>query len=129
MSPKSTKTILAGVAILGLGGAATALSISPADAAPVTETFEFTGAPEDFVVPEGVCALTVDAFGAEGGVASDGNVAGLGGHATAVVEVTPGETLVVTVGGQGADATAGGVDGRGLRLRPRRVQRRRQRRR
>jgi hypothetical protein len=100
---KNVKTVLAASALLGLGGAATVLSISPATAAPVSASFEFTGAPEDFVVPEGVCSVTVDAFGAEGGVGSDGNTAGLGGHTTATIEVTPGETLVVTVGGQGAD--------------------------
>jgi hypothetical protein len=107
---KNTKVILAATAILGIGGAATALTISPADAAPVTETFDVPGA-LDFTVPEGVCALTVEAFGAEGGVGSDGNIAGLGGHATATIPVTPGETLVVTVGGAGGDATTGSKGG------------------
>ncbi len=111
MPTKTTKTTLAALAVTGLGGAALVLTISPADAAPQTETFEFSGAPEDFVVPEGVCSLTVDAFGAEGGVGSNGNVAGLGGHATATLEVTPGETLVVTVGEQGGDAQEGGKGG------------------
>ena len=117
MQTKTTKTTLAALAVTGLGGAALVLSISPADAAPQTETFEFSGAPEDFVVPEGVCSLTVDAFGAEGGVGADGNVAGLGGQATATIEVTPGETLVVTVGEAGGDAQQGskgpGVIGEG----------------
>ena len=33
----------------------------------VTETFESTGAPEDFVVPDNVCEVTIDGFGAQGG--------------------------------------------------------------
>ncbi|HYF45630.1 MAG TPA: glycine-rich protein, partial [Acidimicrobiales bacterium] len=68
----------------------------------MTETFEFTGASEDFVVPADVCEVTIEAFGAQGGPGNAGEEPGLGGSATASIAVTPGETLVVTVGGQGA---------------------------
>ena len=62
-----------------------------------SQTFSFTGASETFVVPAGVTALTVSALGAAGrGVIAAG---GLGGSVTATLRVTPGETLVVTVGG------------------------------
>ena len=113
----STRRSLAAVAVLGLGGAALAATVmSPAGAAPTTETFEYTGAAEDCVVPDGVCEVTVDAYGAEGGVASDGLNGGLGGQTTATFEVAPGETLIVRVGGAGGDAdneppTAVAVDG------------------
>ncbi len=109
MSARSRRTLAASAA-LGLGGAALALTMGPADAAPVTETFEFTGAAEAFPVPEGICSVTVDAFGAAGGVAVNGVEGGLGGRATATIEVTPGESLVVRVGGQGGDAVEGTDD-------------------
>jgi hypothetical protein len=40
------------------------LTAAPAPAAPTTETFEFTGEAQEFVVPENVCQVTVDAHGA-----------------------------------------------------------------
>ena len=67
---------------------------------------------QDFVVPVGVCAVTVVALGAAGG---DGNsdadlslsVGRPGGTAEATIPVTPGETLHVFVGGHGGDFNAG----------------------
>ncbi len=73
----------------------------------VSEPFEFSGEAEDFVVPAGVCSVTIDAFGAAGGDylgTEIPTVGGLGGRATAIVPVTPGETLVVRVGGRGTDS-------------------------
>jgi hypothetical protein len=116
-----------------LGAGVLTLTGGPASAAPTDEVFEFTGEEQTFVVPEGVCEITVDALGAEGGsgtVLTDsgfsteqeaspqggsGNTAspGLGGHANATVDVTPGETLTVIVGGQGASSGAGGAGGFG----------------
>ncbi|WP_052172400.1 glycine-rich protein [Psychroserpens jangbogonensis] len=61
--------------------------------------FIFTGAAETFIVPAGVTEVIIDAFGAEGGspvVAP--NWGGLGGRATGILTVTPGETLYVYVG-------------------------------
>jgi hypothetical protein len=49
---------LAATAALGLAGAAVALTIGAADAAPVTTTFEYSGAAEEFPVPEGICQVT-----------------------------------------------------------------------
>jgi hypothetical protein len=80
------------------------LTAAPAPAAPTTETFEFTGEAQEFVVPANVCQVTIDTHGAQGGdgEGQEGNALGaLGGRATAAVEVTPGETLLVFVGGQG----------------------------
>jgi hypothetical protein len=86
----------------------------PAGAAPVTETFAYTGDAQTFVVPDGVCEVTIDAFGAEGGDAGGQFQAGLGGRATATIEVTPGETLAVYVGGTPVgDEIAGGFNGGG----------------
>ena len=73
----------------------------------VSQPFEFSGEPEDFVVPAGICSVTVDAFGAAGGDylgREIPTVGGLGGRATATIPVTPGETLIVRVGGRGTDS-------------------------
>ena len=74
-------------------------------AEPQSQTFGYTGAAQPFVVPEGVFAITVDAYGAAGGngESSEGGagLGGLGGRATAIVCVEPGETLDVYVGGAG----------------------------
>lgn len=78
---------------------------------PGSETFSFTGAYEEFVVPDGVATITVDAYGAAGGdeYAPVGNI-GLGGRVQCDVTVTPGETLRVYVGGAGGNG-ASGVNG------------------
>lgn len=105
-------------------GAALALSLTaglPAGAAdPVTATsFTYTGAPQTWTVPEGVCRVVVDAFGAQGG-AGEGNPAimmgsqgethgyfalpepgGKGARVTATISVTPGSQVEVRVGGAG----------------------------
>ena len=40
----------------------------------MTETFEYTGAAQSFVVPADVCEVTVDAYGAEGGDAGSARI-------------------------------------------------------
>jgi hypothetical protein len=70
-------------------------------------TFLFTGAPQSFIVPDGITSVTVDAVGA----ASHGNVWGdigsVGGRAQGTLTVTPGETLNLYVGGAGGGAGDG----------------------
>ena len=63
----------------------------PAGAAPVTESFAFTGGAQEYVVPAGVCAVELDVLGAEGGDFGGSVEAGHGGRATATISVTPGE--------------------------------------
>jgi hypothetical protein len=74
---------------------------SPVQAAPINTVFAFTGAPQPFVVPAGVCTLNITALGAQGGADPSGLVGGLGGSATATIEVKPGDSLQVNVGGEG----------------------------
>ena len=76
--------------------------------------FDFTGEPQQFIVPAGVTLITVDAYGARGGdgwnVDNGGSVkgvGGLGGSVQATLAVTAGETLYIYVGGAGEDATTG----------------------
>jgi hypothetical protein len=72
-------------------------------------TFKFTGKPETWRVPKNVLSISVVAFGAAG----DGTGgAGLGGRATAILPVQPGEQLTIVVGGNG-DNSQGGYNGGG----------------
>ncbi|MGH2676985.1 MAG: hypothetical protein ACRDHB_01320, partial [Actinomycetota bacterium] len=74
-------------------------------------TFAFTGSAQTFVVPAGVHQIQVEACGAEGGDGSEtGGQGALGGCTMATITTTPGESLLVNVGGQGAstvDVTGG----------------------
>ena len=93
------------VALLGT----LAWSVSPAQA--TTKTFSSTGGEQAFVVPGGVHLLHVLLIGGSGG---QGGVAAGGGAAaevTADLEVTPGETLYIEVGGSGEDSGEGGEGG------------------
>lgn len=67
-----------------------------------TVEFQFTGAAQIFVVPNGVTSIDVDVRGAQG---SDtfGSIPGLGGRVQTSIAVAPGETLYVYVGGAGGD--------------------------
>jgi hypothetical protein len=75
--------------------------------------FSFTGAPESFTVPAGVTDVTIDAAGAQGGAGDTRAPGGLGARLGADFTVTPGETLYVVVGGEGASSlnAAGGGGG------------------
>lgn len=80
----------------------------------VTETFAFTGDPQTFTVPGWVTEVEVVACGAQGaGLEEFGLLpGGEGGRVTSVLSVTPGEILLVVVGGEGT-GTAGGYNGGG----------------
>ncbi len=96
---------------------------SPADAAATAafRVFSFTGRVELFVVPDGVTTLDVKVWGASGGCTFADDDAGVhgghGGFATHhALEVSPGETLHVLVGGPGtgnAGLNLGGFGGGG----------------
>ena len=75
-----------------------------------SQTFDFAGTQQTFVVPAGVTQLTIAAYGASGG-ATPSVAPGRGGRVTATVAVTPGEMLSVYVGGEGL--AAGGFNGGG----------------
>ena len=72
----------------------------------IKKEFYFTGQQQTFVVPDGVREITVNAIGAAGGKSGFFNGAsngGNGGRVEATIRVTPGETLVINIGGKGAD--------------------------
>ena len=108
------RRVLAVIGATGLATAALAAAGSGAGAQAVEEPFSYAGASEEFVVPEGVCSITVEAIGATGGTGNNEATGGLGGSATVQVAVTPGEQLTVVVGGAGESppsAEASGVRG------------------
>ena len=87
-----------------------------AAAPPGEQVFEFTGAPQQFVVPVGHTELDVELLGAVGGN-NNGTSGGFGGQTLGTVSVTPGETLWIYVGGRGQNnqscGAAGGFNGGG----------------
>lgn len=64
------------------------------------QTFVYTGAPQLYVVPEGVTSISVEVKGAQGGNAGNSN-GGRGAIVTATLAVTPGESIQINVGGSG----------------------------
>lgn len=85
----------------------------PADEAVArTAQFDYVGAEQTFVVPNGVHQIDVDAIGAPGGVTSDQTPGGRGAKVTATLAVEPGDVLYVRVGGAGS-RFAGGWNGGG----------------
>lgn len=115
------------IAVVALALSATSV-IAPtaAGAATIDETFSFTGSTVEWTVPDDVTEITVEAFGAEGGDSAAAGfdddtgiqtagpgAGGLGGTTSATIEVTPGETLTLAVGGQGGDGAAVIVEGVG----------------
>jgi hypothetical protein len=100
------------VAMLGgCGGQASNGAIPsgvPDSSLPHHKTFNYTGAAQDFTVPAGVTQLDVVARGAKGGGFNGTH----GGRVHADIPVTPGERLVVYVGGDASKST-GGFNGGG----------------
>lgn len=83
-----------------------------AQAAPVSETFGFTGGLQAFTVPAGVTALTVEATGAGGGPA-DRAAPGRGVRLRGDFAVAPGEQLTILVGSRGGVGVFNGGGGGG----------------
>lgn len=76
-----------------------------------SDTFQYTGTQQTFVVPPGITSVTIKTWGAQGG-ANWVNNTNFGGYVAADYAVTPGTTLYVYVGGQ-ATSTVGGFNGGG----------------
>ena len=87
---------------------------SPAANAKATSliSFAYTGSQQTWVVPTGVTSVTIECWGASGGVYS-GLDAGIGGYAKGVLAVTSGQTLNIYVGGSGDSYGVGGWNGGG----------------
>ena len=72
-----------------------------------TQTFSYTGAIQQFIVPNRVTTIQVNAIGAKGGTGGGGQIGGAGANITSTLNVTPGQVLYIVVGGfPGQSATA-----------------------
>ncbi len=70
-------------------------------------TFSYTGAIQQFIVPNRVTSIQINAIGAKGGTGGNGQIGGAGANVTTTLNVTPGQTLYIVVGGSpGQSATA-----------------------
>ncbi len=79
-----------------------------------SETFNYTGSLQTWVVPAGVTSVTIECYGAQGGRGTQTtSTGGLGGYATGTLAVSAGQTLNIYVGGQGGYSSAGGWNGGG----------------
>ncbi|WP_070137955.1 glycine-rich protein [Crocinitomix algicola] len=97
---------------LGLIGAF--LFTNYADAQEVV--FEYTGAVQTYVIPDGVHGVIMEAWGAQGGGSEDcddgvNDDGGLGGYATGRIDLAPGSTLNIFVGGKPEVNLGGGTPG------------------
>src|SRR5262245_28563729 len=73
-------------------------------------SFFYTGAEQMFTIPDGVHRLKMAAAGGRGGDTEDSS----GGDAAVVISgaiLTPGQTLYIEVGGNGASQPQGGAGG------------------
>ncbi|MCB9231606.1 MAG: hypothetical protein H6581_08085 [Bacteroidia bacterium] len=81
-----------------------------------TQTFAYTGGVQFFVVPPCVDTILVEAWGAQGGTATNNNsciLGGLGGYAYGQIVAYGGDTLWLYVGGAGQPGDVGGWNGGG----------------
>ncbi|MGY1905459.1 pentapeptide repeat-containing protein, partial [Modestobacter sp. SYSU DS0903] len=91
--------------VLGTTAPALADDACQRDAATVTCTYSFTGGEQVFVVPAGVSLLDVTAIGGTGGRALGASSAARPVRVAGELPVQPGQTLVVSVGGDGGVPT------------------------
>ncbi|WP_190853860.1 hypothetical protein [Actinomadura sp. RB99] len=87
--------------LLGTTASAALVLTSAASAEEISQTFDYTGAPQTFTIPDGVCTMEVDAFGGAGGDAVYGSPGGRGARVSAPLAVRPGQQLTVNVAGAG----------------------------
>lgn len=74
---------------------------------PKTIEFNYTGGNQQWEVPSGITQVFIDVFAAQGGNSSiSSGRGGLGGKVRAILPVTPGEILLLMVGGQPTSRTA-----------------------
>ena len=110
--PRCALTVGASALLAGCGGLQLPIATTASNAAPSAVThhaiFRYTGKKQTFKVPGGVTRIHVIALGGGGA----GSVMAHGGRVSAVIPVTPSETLVIYVGGAGTSST-GGFNGGG----------------
>ena len=81
---------------------------APPTVVPASKAFTLVNHPEYWQVPQGVTAVKVVADGARGSDNTIGGPGGNGGRTTAIMTVTPGETIQINVGGRNGFNGGGG---------------------
>lgn len=104
-SRMSRRARIAGALFLVLVLAVLPLAPASADPEVTTVTFEYTGTPQEWVVPGGVHEITIEAWGSSAYYACDDR----GGYAKRNLTVIPAETLSVWVGGMSAPSGSPGA--------------------
>lgn len=66
---------------------------------PNTYNFSYKGVIQTFIVPNRVTSIQVNAVGAKGGTGANGQAGGAGANSRTNLNVTPGQTLYIVVGG------------------------------
>ena len=72
-------------------------------------TFLFTGASQNYTIPEDISVILFEAYGAQGGTVQGSG--GLGGFINTTIAVLPGAVLQIFVGGSGGFNGGGGANG------------------
>ena len=81
---------------------------------PTSQSFKYTGATQTYTVPDGVTSLSILAEGGAGGLGRGGDVGrSAGAEVTGTLAVQPGQQLVISVGGEGSDASGSNHDPKG----------------
>lgn len=80
---------------------------------PGSQTFEYSGQPANFTVPQGCTSILVEAWGAQGGRRGSYSEGGPGGFASGSLACTSGESLVIHVGQYPGQGTSPGWNGGG----------------
>jgi hypothetical protein len=80
---------------------------------PCYADYAFTGSAQQFVVPDGVAAVTIEAYGGFGGSNAFTIAGGENGAVAGTLAVKPGEVLTILVGGAGGSGTMSGGGGAG----------------
>ena len=86
------------------------IAVVSSDDGRVSQKFVLANGPGRFIVPAHVCRVRIEAAGASGAMQGAAGTPGLGARVGATIRVSPSETLVIRVGGQGEaalDATPG----------------------
>ena len=100
------------VLAMAMGLAALAVP-SLASASLITDTYSYSGADQNWTVPAGVTSLVVSMWAGGGGGANASSYGSAGVYLNGNLAVTPGESLVIDVGGGGQSQSAGGFGGGG----------------
>lgn len=76
-------------------------------------TFDYTGGMVSYTVPPGATEINITCYGAQGASGQTGYVGGLGAQMSGDFTVTPGDVIILAVGGEGQGQNSGSNGGGG----------------